>query len=99
MLCRANALNVMTDLPKVVQTAGKWVDLEEGVYRWCACGLSKAQPFCDDAHVGTKMKPVTFIQEKAGQVILCMCKHTRTPPFCDGSHARFIKDDNYDEYL
>jgi CDGSH-type Zn-finger protein len=89
----------MADLPKVAGTKGKWVTLEEGVHRWCSCGLSATQPFCDDSHRGTGMRPLAFVQEKTEKAILCMCKHTKTPPYCDGSHAQFATDDEIDEYL
>ena len=43
--------------PKI---AHKWplkVNLEEGKkYFWCACGLSKNQPFCDGSHKDTDFK-------------------------------------------
>ena len=25
-------------------------------YWWCACGLSKSQPFCDGSHKGTQLR-------------------------------------------
>lgn len=53
-------------------------------YYWCACGLSKNQPFCDSSHMKTAFKPVDFIiQENVSEVFLCMCKKTSTPPYCD----------------
>ena len=30
-------------------------------YYWCACGLSKKQPFCDGSHSGTEFKPLLRI--------------------------------------
>jgi hypothetical protein len=30
------------------------------MYRWCSCGQSLNQPFCDGAHEGTKFKPLKF---------------------------------------
>ena len=30
-------------------------------YYWCACGLSKKQPFCDGSHNGTEFKPLLRI--------------------------------------
>ena len=36
------------------------VTLEKGEHYWCACGLSKAQPFCDGSHRGTGIAPLAF---------------------------------------
>ncbi|KAB2912384.1 MAG: CDGSH iron-sulfur domain-containing protein [Hyphomicrobiaceae bacterium] len=63
------------------------VDLEEGkTYRWCKCGRSKTQPFCDDTHVGTGIEPHTFVAAKTETAMLCGCKGTDDPPYCDGTH-------------
>jgi CDGSH-type Zn-finger protein len=60
--------------------------VEPGVYWWCACGRSKAQPFCDGSHKGTEFSPLkTEIKEKK-TVAWCACKHSKNKPFCDGSH-------------
>lgn len=32
----------------------------EKKYRWCSCGMSNKQPFCDDSHDGTLFKPLKF---------------------------------------
>ena len=29
-------------------------------YYWCACGLSKKQPFCDGSHKGTEFTPLPY---------------------------------------
>ena len=57
-------------------------------YAWCACGLSKYQPFCDGSHTMSKagLKPVIFTQPKDETVFFCGCKRTSTPPMCDGTH-------------
>ena len=34
--------------------------LEGKSYYWCACGLSKKQPFCDGSHSGTEFKPLPY---------------------------------------
>lgn len=60
--------------------------LDPGEYRWCSCGCSQEQPFCDGSHKITDCLPVKFKIGAGTQVKLCGCKRTRTPPFCDGSH-------------
>ena len=63
--------------------------LAPGDYRWCACGLSSQQPFCDGSHVGTEFSPITFtVKPKDGVVWLCGCKQSRRSPFCDGRHNK-----------
>jgi CDGSH-type Zn-finger protein len=64
------------------------IELEPGTYHWCACGLSKNQPYCDGSHKGTGFTPVEFVVEKKKTVALCMCKHTKDAPFCDGTHSQ-----------
>ncbi len=67
------------------------VDLEANKrYLWCACGLSKRQPFCDHTHVraGLDIEPVAFTVPQNLTVALCGCKRTGVQPFCDGAHAR-----------
>ena len=59
--------------------------------RWCSCGLSGKQPYCDDSHRGTDMKPMMYKSEYDLTVALCGCKLTAKPPFCDGSHIRLAK--------
>lgn len=63
---------------------------KEKTYYWCACGLSKNQPFCDGSHKETELEPVSFTADKTGTIYLCGCKHTANQPFCDGSHKKFI---------
>jgi CDGSH-type Zn-finger protein len=58
-------------------------------YAWCACGLSKYQPFCDGSHTSKPgLFPVIWTQEKDATVYLCGCKHSAKPPFCDASHKK-----------
>jgi CDGSH-type Zn-finger protein len=64
------------------------VELQAGVsYKWCRCGLSKTQPYCDGVgHVGTGIEPKVFKVISTRKVWLCMCKQTKTVPYCDGTH-------------
>ena len=78
----------MTD-PVVAQKAPFGVAVEEGKsYWWCACGLSKEQPFCDGSHKGTGIEPSKYSAEKSGTVYFCGCKNTKEVPVCDGTHAK-----------
>lgn len=75
------------DLPNIAQKAPYGVDVEAGKeYWWCACGLSKTQPFCDGSHEDTPFKPLKYVAEKSEKVWFCGCKRTKTPPICDGTH-------------
>ena len=77
------------DLPKRAGDKPVEVDLEKGkTYAWCACGLSKNQPFCDGSHKITDIKPVVFVAEETKKAHLCMCKQTKNMPYCDGSHNK-----------
>lgn len=63
------------------------VEVESGKdYYWCACGLSKNQPFCDGSHKGSGFSPVKYQAAKTGKVYFCGCKQTKSAPLCDGSH-------------
>ncbi len=64
------------------------VELEaDKAHLWCACGLSKEQPFCDNTHIGkTSVMPKVIKPEKKEKVWLCQCKQTSNPPYCDGTH-------------
>lgn len=78
----------MTD-PVVAQKAPFGVKVEEGKsYWWCACGLSKEQPFCDGSHKGTGIEPSKYSAEKSVTVYFCGCKNTKEVPVCDGTHAK-----------
>ena len=42
------------------------VELQKGKeYLWCACGMSKNQPFCDGSHFknGSHYKPLRFVYD------------------------------------
>lgn len=75
--------------PVCAQKAPYTVELL-GTYRyaWCACGLSKYQPFCDGSHTSSKSgaKPFIFTQDVDKTVYFCGCKRTGTQPNCDGTH-------------
>ena len=63
------------------------VEVEAGQsYFWCACGRSKAQPFCDGSHKGTDFTPVEYEAIESNKVFFCGCKSTESQPMCDGSH-------------
>ena len=73
--------------PIVAQKAPYPVAVEAGkAYFWCACGLSKTQPFCDGSHAGTDITPTPFRAKADGTVFFCGCKATGKAPLCDGSH-------------
>ena len=73
--------------PTIAQKAPYEVELEAGkTYHWCACGLSKKQPFCDGSHKGTGITPKAFTAPTSGTAWLCGCKHTKDAPYCDGTH-------------
>ena len=57
------------------------------IYWWCACGLSKQQPFCDGSHKGTQFTPVRYQAAETETKAFCVCKRTQNRPFCDGTHA------------
>jgi len=72
--------------PEIAQKAPYALELEAGTYRWCACGKSKKQPFCDGSHRDTDFGPIKFELTETTKVWLCGCKHSATKPFCDGAH-------------
>jgi CDGSH iron-sulfur domain-containing protein 3 len=62
------------------------VVVESGkVYWWCACGLSRKQPFCDGSHKGTLFTPVRYAATETGTKWFCVCKRTQNRPLCDGA--------------
>ena len=64
------------------------VEVEAGKdYWWCACGLSKTQPFCDGSHKAEGLfNPTQWTAPKTGTRWFCACKNTKNAPFCDGTH-------------
>ncbi|MBI5802323.1 MAG: CDGSH iron-sulfur domain-containing protein [Verrucomicrobia bacterium] len=74
--------------PNICQRSPLVQKVEPGTYWWCACGLSKTQPFCDGAHKGSEFSPSKVEITEAKQVAWCMCKHSQNGAHCDGSHKR-----------
>ena len=75
--------------PVVAQKAPYKFTLEAGKqYYWCACGLSKNQPFCDGSHKPTTITPMAFTATESKEAYLCGCKNASTKPFCDGTHRK-----------
>jgi CDGSH-type Zn-finger protein len=65
------------------------VEVEAGkTYHWCACGLSRTQPFCDGSHKGSGVTSKAYRAVKSGKVYFCGCKKTEKGVLCDGSHSR-----------
>lgn len=63
------------------------VEVEKGKdYYWCACGLSKSQPFCDGSHKGSAFVPSKFTAAESKTVYFCGCKHSKNGALCDGTH-------------
>ena len=57
-------------------------------YYWCACGLTKNEPFCDGSHKGTVFRPVKWVADEAGLTSFCLCRKTMDAPRCDNFHKR-----------
>ena len=77
--------------PVIAQKGPYKVQLLAGYrYAWCACGMSKWQPFCDGSHTGSKagIKPKVFLQEKDQTAFLCGCKRSANSPHCNGTHNK-----------
>ncbi len=72
--------------PTIAQRSPYVLEEQPGEKKWCACGLSATQPFCDGSHRGTGMAPLRVTIEEAGTVAWCGCKHSKNMPYCDGSH-------------
>lgn len=75
--------------PVVAQKTPIRLELVAGkTYRWCVCGRSKKQPFCDGSHFfqHTGLWPLKFKAQETRTVALCTCKATQRPPYCDGTH-------------
>ena len=61
--------------------------------KWCSCGMSRGQPYCDNSHVNTAFKPIEFeIQEPVFDVLYCGCKYSKQAPFCDMQTCKTLRD-------
>ena len=61
--------------PYIAQKCPHSCYLEPGKeYKYCTCGLSDKQPFCDDSHIGTPFEPITFIAKSQKFSSICGCK-------------------------
>jgi len=76
------------DKPEIADRKPCVLEVEAGTYRWCACGKSKGQPFCDGSHKGSGLAPLVVVVPEKKKAAFCACKQTKTPPFCDGSHKQ-----------
>ena len=73
--------------PTIARLKPYLVQVEKGKrYFWCACGLSKNQPYCDGSHKDTDILPLKWVADQTEETLLCACKHTKAQPICDGSH-------------
>ena len=72
--------------PNIAQKSPFVKDEKSGTYYWCACGLSKNQPYCDGSHKATDFKPLPVEITEDKTVAYCGCKHSGNGAFCDGTH-------------
>ncbi len=73
-------------LPRSARSGPYEVRVEEGrSYRWCSCGLSATQPWCDDSHEGTGFEPIEFVAPISATFFMCGCKRSENPPYCFGT--------------
>lgn len=54
--------------------------------KWCQCGLSATQPYCDGAHRTTEFRPIIVDLTEDRKVAWCGCKRSGNKPYCDGTH-------------
>ena len=79
--------------PQIASRMPYVVEVERGkTYWWCACGLSKTQPWCDGSHQGSSFTPVKYQPRHSEKVWLCGCKRSRHSPMCDGAHNKLSLD-------
>jgi len=68
------------------------VKLARGDYYWCACGLSKRQPYCDGSHRGTLHSPMKVAQAEAGEVKPAEGLRRMLAAGVDPGHITFTSD-------
>lgn len=79
----------MSSKGQIAQKTPIPVEVEAGKsYWWCACGLSKNQPFCDGSHKGGTFSPQEYKASENKKVFFCACKQTANMPLCDGAHNK-----------
>jgi CDGSH-type Zn-finger protein len=72
--------------PRLARRGAYVVHVREGQrYRWCSCGHSRTQPWCDGSHAGTGFEPVEFTAPLSAEFHMCGCKASDNPPFCFGN--------------
>jgi len=85
---------IMSEEAVVARKGPFGVVVEKGkTYWWCACGLSKSQPFCDGSHKETDFEPVKYIAEDDEMVAFCGCKRSRHIPHCDDTHISIKEEE------
>ena len=79
----------MENFEKIKKSPYKVKVEKNKTYFWCACGLSRKQPFCDGSHKKDgKYKSIKYLAEESKEIYFCGCKMTKHQPFCDGSHSK-----------
>ena len=74
--------------PTIAQKSPYVLEVQPGIYKWCACGKSSKQPFCDGTHRGSEFSPIIEEIKETKKVAWCGCKHSLGKPFCDGTHKK-----------
>jgi CDGSH iron-sulfur domain-containing protein 3 len=78
-------------LPCCAKSGPYVMEMEPGTYYWCACGLSKNQPFCDGSHKGSEFSPEKVEITEKKKVGWCGCKQSKKGAICDGYHKNLPK--------
>jgi len=69
--------------------------LEAGkLYRWCSCGATWTEPFCDHkCHFNMmRLRPIVFNVNQSGYYKLCNCKQSANAPFCNNTHKLLARN-------
>ena len=62
----------MTNPASPQKSPYKVIVTEDKTYFWCACGLSKKQPFCDGSHKKDgKYKSIKYLVEESKEIYFC----------------------------